>query len=144
MQVLFLKDVKGIGRRSEIKNVSDGYARNFLLPRGLATVATVEAMQKKKEAEFVETVRMEKTAMISKKLASLTLQFEVLTGKGGELIGGVSGEDISQELATRGFLVQKVLLTHSLRKIGEHVVELDLGYGTRVKIRVILTGKTKK
>ena len=122
----------------EAKNVADGYAKNFLFPRGLAIPATDSALTEKKKTEAAEITARETLVLKAKNLEALNISFKVASGKNGEVIGGVTAEDIRRDLESRGFSPQKIELTHSLRKFGEHEVEIELGHGIKSKIRITI------
>lgn len=98
MKVIFLKDVKNVGKKFDVKNVSDGYARNFLFSQGLAKIATEEAI-KSLEAQKAAALKEEeknKSGLIAlaKNLESREFEFKVKTGEKGEVFGSVNKEDI--------------------------------------------------
>lgn len=102
MKVIFLKDVKGKGKKGEVKNVADGYAQNFLLKQGLAveatntSVSTLNAQKKKQEQEAV--AELEKMKQLKIKLEELTVQLSAKSGEGGRLFGSVTSKQIADEL----------------------------------------------
>ena len=118
--------------------MADGYAKNFLFPRGLAIPATDSALTEKKKTEAAEITARETLVLKAKNLEALNISFKVASGKNGEVIGGVTAEDIRRDLESRGFSPQKIELTHSLRKFGEHEVEIELGHGIKSKIRITI------
>src|SRR4051812_48117068 len=102
MKVIFLKDVKGKGKKGEVKNVADGYAQNFLLKQGLAleatsaSVSTLNAQKKKQEQEAV--AELEQMKQLKIKLEELTVQLSAKSGEGGRLFGSVTSKQIADEL----------------------------------------------
>ncbi|APH06794.1 50S ribosomal protein L9 [Bacillus weihaiensis] len=102
MKVIFLKDVKGKGKKGEIKNVADGYAQNFLLKQGLAVeasnanVSSLNAQKKKKEQEAVE--ELEQMKHLKDELEKLTVEILAKSGEGGRLFGSVTSKQIADEL----------------------------------------------
>ena len=102
MKVIFLKDVKGKGKKGEVKNVADGYAQNFLLKQGLAVEATnasvssLNAQKKKQEQEAV--AELERMKQLKIKLEELTVQLSAKSGEGGRLFGSVTSKQIADEL----------------------------------------------
>jgi large subunit ribosomal protein L9 len=102
MKVIFLKDVKGKGKKGEVKNVADGYAHNFLLKQGLAieanntNVKTLEAQNKKAQKEAEEEVAEAKK--LKEKLEELTVQLLAKSGEGGRLFGSITTKQIADEL----------------------------------------------
>lgn len=132
MKVIFLKDVKGKGKQGEVKNVSDGYARNYLFPKKLAEEATsgnlnTLKVQQKKERQKAENER-EEAAALKEKIEKLTVEIPAKSGEGGRLFGSVTSKQIAEQLKK-----QKV-------KVDKRKIELDepirsLGY-TKVPVKV--------
>jgi large subunit ribosomal protein L9 len=133
MKVIFLQDVKGRGKKGEIKNVADGYAHNFLFKKNLAIEATpgnlkaLEA-QKKKEAELAKQ-ELENAKQLKEVLENMTVELKAKAGEGGRLFGSVTSKQIAEELNK----------THQI-KIDKRKIELDdairsLGY-TNVPIKL--------
>ncbi|MCM3164395.1 50S ribosomal protein L9 [Metabacillus litoralis] len=102
MKVIFLKDVKGKGKKGEVKNVADGYAHNFLIKQGLAVEATnssissLNAQKKKQEQEAVE--ELEQMKQLKDVLEKLTVEISAKSGEGGRLFGSVTSKQIADEL----------------------------------------------
>lgn len=102
MKVIFLKDVKGKGKKGEIKNVADGYAHNFLIKQGLAVEATganvssLNAQKKKQEQELVE--ELEQMQQLKLDVEKLTVEIQAKSGEGGRLFGSVTSKQIADEL----------------------------------------------
>ena len=141
MKVIFLKDVKNAGKKGEIKNIADGYAKNFLLPNKLAILA-VESEVKKAEAErtiMEEENRklFETSTALAEKLKDEVLEFH---GKanGDELFGSITHKDIEHELRDRGIKTEEVDLPHALKKLGTHEVQIILAGKVRTKIKIII------
>ncbi|MFC4321714.1 50S ribosomal protein L9 [Litchfieldia salsa] len=105
MRVIFLKDVKGKGKKGEVKNVSDGYANNFLLKQGLAVeatnsnVKTLEAKKNKEQQEAVEELNQAK--QLKETVEALTIELSAKSGDGGRLFGSVTSKQIADELAKK-------------------------------------------
>jgi len=147
MKVFLLKDVPRLGKQGEIKDVSDGYARNYLIPRGLAEEAdegilksVEQRLQQLKKKE--ERLRQEVEAAVEK-LKGEKLVIPVAMGKDGKLFGSVGNKDIAQLLVQRGINVDKkdIELETPLKHIGVHQVPLRLPTGQRVEITVELVPK---
>lgn len=143
MRVIFLKEVKGSGRKGEIKSVPDGYAQNFLIPKHLAIPATelaVKRIEIEKETTLAEEARLiERATTLAETLSKETLEFK---GKanGDELFGSVSTKDIERELRERGTEAE-VLLEHPLKKLGKHEVHAKLAGKVPVEIKVLIVGE---
>jgi large subunit ribosomal protein L9 len=147
MKVILLKDVKGLGKIFDVKNVADGYARNFLLPKGLVKIADQKSIQEVeilrvqwKEKEDELKVKLES---IAEDLANREFVFEIKTGKKAEVFGSVNVKDIEKELvkAVPDLPMDglKIKLEKPIKKLGEHQVEIDLSRGikARVKLRLL-------
>jgi large subunit ribosomal protein L9 len=142
MKVIFLKDVKGAGRKGELKEVRDGYARNFLLTRGLAAVATTKMMaelaaleiKKKHQEEFIRAEAYEEAATAEK----LTLRFTRRAGERGEIFGSVSASDIHEALQKEGLQHAEVALERALKTVGIHTVSLKFPGGLASSCSVIV------
>ena len=143
MKIIFLKDVKNVGRRGEIKEVSDGYAKNFLLPRGIAELATAEIINNINQARAATEKEVAKKQEKIKRLASeVILEFKLKTGKKGETYGSVTQEDIIEALQQKDYSDIEVLLQKPLKQIGKHVV--DIGYGNNAigKLNIVIKPET--
>ncbi len=139
MKVILLQDVKGIGRRNEIKSVSDGYARNFLLPRKFAVLADLGGLEKKAETDIHERALLDGFEKEQETLSNLTLTFKVNVGTKGEVFGSVPASLIEKALQEKGFKEATVELNHSLRDLGTHEVAVLLGRGIKGKVKVIVS-----
>lgn len=138
MKILLLQDVRKIGKKHEVKDVSDGYARNFLLARKLAVPADAGAMKIKAEAEAKDAALLSGYRELAGKLSGDTLEFKVKTGPKGEVFGSVTTEQINKTLAERGYRGAEAVLDKPLRSLGEHKVEIDFGRGIKATARIIL------
>ncbi len=102
MKVIFLKDVKGKGKKGEVKNVADGYAHNFLIKQGLAVeasnsnISSLNAQKKKQEQEAIE--ELEQMQQLKVDLEKLTVEIQAKSGEGGRLFGSVTSKQIADEL----------------------------------------------
>ncbi|SET24849.1 large subunit ribosomal protein L9 [Oceanobacillus limi] len=142
MKVIFLKDVKGKGKKGDVKNVSDGYARNYLLKNNLAEEATQGNMkaleaQKRKNAQLEQQEKDEAVAL-KETLAELTVELKAKAGEGGRLFGSITSKQIAE-----------VLKKEYGHKIDKRKIELDqpiraLGYtNVPVKLHPEVTGTVK-
>lgn len=137
MKLIFLKDVKNVARKGDIKEVSDGYARNYLFPKKFAAPATAanlkNAEEKKMSEEKREQFFREKAGGLRK---MEPLEFRVKSGKKGEIYSSVTKEDIEKELEKKGFSEIEVKLPKPIRETGEVSVEIGIGRGITEKITV--------
>ncbi|MBN6187275.1 50S ribosomal protein L9 [Aneurinibacillus sp. BA2021] len=132
MKVIFLQDVKGQGKKGEIKDVSEGYARNFLLKKGLAQEATtgnvkMQEAHKKSEEKRKQEEREEAKKM-AKVMEDVTITISAKSGEGGRLFGGVSSKQIAEELKKANFKVdkRKIELPEPIRTLGYTNVPIKL------------------
>ena len=150
MKVVFLQDVEGSGRVGEIKNVADGYARNFLLPRGLAAPATADAIKKAEARAAAEARRQatldEQAQALAEKLASAAITIVAKAGRRGRLFGSVTQADIAQEITNiLGQEVDRhqVLLAEPIKEVGTHEFALQLTRNVQptVSVEVLAEGE---
>ncbi len=143
MKVVLLQDVKGTGKKGELANVSDGYARNYLLPRNLAKEADAQALNELKNAEqskqhkiAVETAEAQANA---KRLEGQVLEMTAKAGQGGRLFGSVTSKEIAAELKRKYSLSidkRKVVLESDIKAFGTYNAEVKLYTGISAKIKV--------
>jgi large subunit ribosomal protein L9 len=141
-KVLMLKDVPKVGQRGDIKEVKDGFFRNFLLPRKLALIATRDVI-KKREQELAskEGERKKIAEEASKefsKLKDLVLSFEEKANKKGSLYKAVSEKDIAAKLSESGIKIEEdwVKIKNPLKEAGEHEVDLVSPFGDKAKLKI--------
>lgn len=135
MKVILLQDVKGKGKKGQLLEISDGYARNFLLPRKLAVEATADAvntknMNDKAAAEKAAKERAE-ALEISRQLRELTLTVTAKGGGAGRLFGSVTNQEIADALkAKTGIAIdkRKIVISDPIKSIGTYTVQCKLGY----------------
>ncbi|RFU62491.1 50S ribosomal protein L9 [Peribacillus glennii] len=125
MKVIFLKDVKGKGKKGEVKNVSDGYAQNFLLKQGLAVEASnanmkaLEAQQNKQQVLAAE--ELEQAKELKEKVEKLTVELQAKAGEGGRLFGSITTKQIAEELQKKHKIKidkRKMDLSEGIRTLG--------------------------
>ena len=148
MKVILLADVKGQGKKDQMVEVSDGYARNFLLARKLAIIADAKALNeaKNKEASRLHKIETEKAAAteIAAKLAGVLVKIPVACGADEKLYGSITAKDIAEALkAQHGIDVdrRKMLLDHPIRSYGNYTVEAKLYTEVVAKINVLVCKK---
>ncbi len=146
MKVVLLQDIKGTGKKGELANVSDGYARNFLFPRKLAREADAQAMNELKNSEESKKFKIETETAQAKanadKLNGQTLTMIGKAGKGGKLFGSVTSKEIAAELKKKyGIDVdkRKVVLDTDIKNFGTYNVEVKLYTGVSAKLKVMVT-----
>ena len=143
MKVIILKDTRGVGRCGDVKEVPNGYARNFLLPRKLAKAATEEALNEMKSEKenlekHIEALKL-KLAQIQSDLNKNPLIFKVKVGDGDKVFGSIGKKDIEQKLAgLESETMIEVHLIHPVKTLGEKEVEISLGSEVKGKIKIRL------
>ena len=135
MKVILLQDVKGKGKKGQMLEVSDGYARNFMLPRKLAVEATPDAINtmKMNDKATQERIAREKAAAmeIAKKLRGMTLTVKAKGGGAGKLFGSVTNQEIADALhANAGIALdkRKLVIAEPIKNVGTYTVQCKLGY----------------
>ncbi|MCI9468461.1 MAG: 50S ribosomal protein L9 [Oscillospiraceae bacterium] len=135
MKVIFLEDVKGKGKKGEMKDVSDGYARNFLLPKKLAKEATPDnlntfKLQEKARLAQIEREKAEANENV-KRLESMVVKITAKAGANGRLFGAVTSKEISDALeAQHGMVIEKnkIVLAEPIKSYGSYEVKCKFGY----------------
>ncbi|MDQ8736515.1 50S ribosomal protein L9 [Paenibacillus sp. LHD-38] len=142
MKVIFLQDVKGQGKKGQVKDLSEGYVRNFLLPQGLAKLAsdgnlkTLEVQhaseQKRKEKE------KEDAQALGKKMEEMTVVIKTKAGEGGRLFGAITSKQIGEALAAQGIKIdkRKIELEDPIRTLGVTQVTVKLHPEVKAKLSV--------
>lgn len=146
MKVILLDNIKGVGKKDEVINASDGYARNFLFPKKLAVEANNENMSKlkaKKQSEqHKKDVEKENAQKIAKQLENITLSIKVKAGENGKIFGGVTSKEISEELKKQYKIdvdKKKIVLNENIKNIGSFDITVKLYEGVtgELKVKVI-------
>ena len=145
MEVIFIKDLRGQGKKGEIKEVKTGYAENFLIKNGYAVAKTKENLQildnnnKKKAQEDKENRK--KAEEIKSKIEKEVLEFKVKTGEGDKVFGSISLKQIKDELNKKGYSVEKSMIKYDnpIQSLGFHNVDINLyqDINTKIKVHVI-------
>lgn len=145
MKVIFNEDVRGQGKRGEMKEVSDGYARNYLLPRKLASEATPDMLnafklkEKAKKAQMArEKAQAEENA---KRLEGVVVKISARAGQGGRLFGAITSQEISDALCEQhGIEIEKnkIVQSEPIKSFGNFEVKAKLGYEVSGKINVLV------
>jgi len=146
MKVILLKHVPELGDESDVKDVATGYARNFLIPKGLAKEATPESIAEAearkakmaKEAEF----DLEKTETLASKLEGQTVEISAKASEEGTLYAAVSPAKISSALKEKGLEVRKEQIkAEHIKELGEHEVVINLDHGLEARITLIINSE---
>ena len=143
MKVILLQDVKGKGKKGQMIEVSDGYARNFMLPKKLAQEATADAINTMKmndKAAAEKTAREKAEALeISKKLRAMTLVVKAKGGGAGRLFGSVTNQEIADALKGQSGIVldkRKIVISDPIKAVGTYTVTCKLGYEINAPLTV--------
>ena len=147
MKVILKADIKGVGKKNEVINASDGYARNFLFPKNLAVVANSENMSKLKAqndaTQFRKDTEKEDAKKVAEKLTKIMIKIQVKAGENGKIFGGVSAKDISENLEKQYNIKidkKKIELKETIKTLGAHSVDVKLYEGVSGKIKVDVVG----
>lgn len=143
MQIILLQDVKALGKKGELVNVSDGYARNFILPKKVGLEANAKnlndlklqkAAEEKKQKEILDEAKA-----LAKDLESKTLEVKIKTGEGGRTFGSISSKEIALELKTQYSLdidKKKLQINDPIKTIGTHTVPVKLHPQVTAELKV--------
>ena len=150
MKVIFLKDVEKIGKKFEVKEVKDGYARNFLIPQGLVKPATPEALKWLEIQRDIEEKKAEESLKKSQEIASAIVNQEIVifvkVGEQDQLFESINAQKISERLKELGFDVKKtqIDLPEPIKEIGEFPVKINFEHNLETEIKVIVTKEEEK
>lgn len=147
MRVILLQNVVGVGRAGEVVDVSPGHARNFLIAKGAAQLATPEAearlLVEKRAAARAAERELKETEKLAIKLQRTPIEIKAKSGPGGKLFGAVTGAMIAQALGAKGIKITKerVRLSHPLKEIGDYRVPIELPHGLEAEIEVAVVAE---
>lgn len=148
MKVILMSDIKGVGKKDQIINASDGYARNFLFPKKLAVEANAENLGKLKgrndSKQHKKDVEKNEAEQIAQKLEKITLTIEVKAGENGKIFGGVSTKEISEQLE-KGHNIKidkkKIELKETIKNLGTFNINAKLFEGVNGNIKIHIISK---
>ncbi len=132
MKVVLTEDVKKLGSKGDVVEAADGYARNYLMPRGLAVEATQQKIKEMKEKEAkknrLENEKREDAKKLKSKLESEKFEIKVKAGENGRLFGSVNTKDIAEAASNKGYDIdkRKIELDDSIKSLGMHTVEVKI------------------
>ncbi|MBI2052202.1 MAG: 50S ribosomal protein L9 [Candidatus Sungbacteria bacterium] len=147
MKVVLLADVPKLGRKSEVKNVSPGYAKNFLFPRGLAMVLTSTAVLELEQQDVAKKKQAEKdlieTETLAQKLDGLEIEIAMKVSKDGVGYAGVSIQRIADVLVGLGFKISKsqVKINSPIKKLGEYAVVISLPHNLEAEVKITVVAE---
>ncbi|MDP3710465.1 MAG: 50S ribosomal protein L9 [bacterium] len=146
MKIVLLQDVPKIGRKNEVKEVSEGFARNFLFARKLAVQASDAELKKltqaKEKKEKGLTEEKEIYQKLAEKLKTITLNFKMKVGDGGRAFGSVTKNDIQEALQQKGFKIEKDWIDDEhIKTTGEKMVQIRFPQGIEGEVRIIVNAE---
>ena len=142
MKVILQQDIKKLGNKGDIVEVSEGYGRNFLLPRKAAVLATAEnlnvAKAKKASKDRKDAMAADEAKLMAKQLQSVEVTIPVKIGEGGKLFGSVTGKDVSLALKEKNIDIdkKKISIPSPIKTAGEHTAEIKLFTDVNVTVTV--------
>lgn len=145
MKVIFIKDMKGQGKKGEVKEVSEGYAANFLFPRGVARPATDGNMKTLEQQHASEQKRKqqekEEAVALGKQLEEMTVTVKAKSGEGGRLFGAITSKQIAETLAAQKIKIdkRKIELSEPIRHLGVTQVPVKLHPEVKATLKVQIT-----
>jgi large subunit ribosomal protein L9 len=145
MKVIFIKDMKGQGKKGEVKEVSEGYATNFLIPRGVARPATDGNMKTLEQQQASEDKRKaqekEEAQALGKKLEEMTVVLKAKAGEGGRLFGAITSKQIAEALAGQKIKIdkRKIELSDPIRSLGVTQIPVKLHPDVKATLKVQVT-----
>ena len=143
MKVILLDNIKGVGKKDDVINASDGYARNFLFPKKLAVEANAENMSKlnnkKEAANYKKDVEKQNAEELAKKIKGIMLKIKVKAGENGKIFGGVTAKEISENLKEQYNILidkKKIELKDTIKTLGEFNITIKLYEGVIANLKV--------
>ncbi|MFH1461112.1 MAG: 50S ribosomal protein L9 [Patescibacteria group bacterium] len=147
MKIILLEDVEKLGKKGEVKETADGYARNFLIPNKKAILASKDELAKLEEQKEIETQKAEQELAqfqeIASRLDGLEIEIKAKISEEEKLFGAVSPNQISEKLKEQGFEISKeqIKLEKPIKEIGEYEINVELPHNLEAQIKVIVTGE---
>lgn len=148
MKVILKADIKGVGKKDQVINASDGYARNFLFPKNLAVEANAENMSKLKAKQdsnaFKKSQEKEEAQKIADKLSKILMKIQVKAGENGKIFGGVSSKEIAENLEKQYNIKvdkKKIDLKETIKTLGMFTIEVKLYEGVVGKLKIDVISK---
>ncbi len=143
MKVILLQDIKGVGKKDQIINANDGYARNYLFPKKLAVEANAGNLgnlkAKQESNQYRKDVEKEEATKLANKLKDITLVLKVKAGENGKIFGGVTSKEISENLKAQYKIEidkKKIILSETIKVLGTTAVDIKLYEGIIGKLKV--------
>ena len=143
MKVILQADIKGVGKKDQVINASDGYARNFLFPKNLAVEANAENIGKLKAKQdsnaFKKSKEKEEAEKLAEKMSKILLKIKVKAGENGKIFGGVSSKEIADNLETQYNIKvdkKKIDLKEAIKTLGTFTIDIKLYEGVVAKVKI--------
>ena len=145
MKVILKQDIKGVGKKDQVINAADGYARNFLFPKKLAVPADVGNMNnlksKNESIAYRKGEDLKEAKKIAEKMKNIVVKIYVKAGENGKLFGGVTAKEIAETLKNINVDKKKVLLSETIKVAGTTNVDIKLNEGVMAKVQVMVVPK---
>jgi len=148
MKVILLQDIKNVGKKDEIINANDGYARNFLFPKKMALEATkdnlLKLQVKKDSIQNKKNIEIAENKKIAEKIKNITLDLKVKAGVNGKTFGGITSKEISEELSKQYKISidkKKIDLKETIKTLGRFSVDIKFGDGVNAKLILNIQGE---
>ncbi len=144
MKVLLIKDVANLGKAGEVKEVKDGYGKNFLIARGLAKLATPEVIEawEKEQAQKAEqeAKEIERLNKLKEKIESIKLVIRHKAGANGALFGAITNKEVAEALKEKGIEIDKkhIDIHPPIKQAGEYDIDIKLGHGIHAKLDLVV------
>lgn len=145
IQVVLKDDIDKLGSSGDLVRVKPGYARNYLIPRGLAAVATranVAQIEHEKKVAVARAAKLKGDAQaVAKRMSDIVINLTAQAGEGDKMFGSIGTKDIADALKAKGHEVdrKKIALPEPIKSLGEHTVSVKLGYDVAATIKVVVT-----
>ncbi len=148
MKVILTEDIKGVGKKDEIINASDGYARNFLLPKKKALEATQDNLNKLKAKQNAlqnrKAKELEEAKKIAEKMKTITLKIKVKAGENGKIFGGVTAKEIAENLKNQYNIEvdkKKISIEETIKVLGTFLADIKLYEGVNAKLTIAVVAE---
>ncbi len=148
MKVVLTGEVKGLGQAGQIKEVADGYARNYLLPKGLATIATPGAIKEVEQRQSAEKKRQDKLddemRSVGKKLDGTNITVRAKVGEGGKLYGSITSQDVADALESQASQTvdkRRIEIEEPIRHVGSYKIPIKLSKNVTANVNLTVEGE---
>lgn len=144
MKIILLKDVVGLGKKGEIKDAADGHAKNFLIPRKLAKVATDKAIKELEQEKAMEAQKAEQELQYVEEMVSqidgLEIEIPAKMDETGKLYGSINDQKVSQIFKDKGFNIKKnqIKILQPIKEVGEYPITITFDHGLEAEIKLII------